>query len=185
MCMCCAVRHCRAKSISSHRNVCLELYRCLLRATIRKNLQAALPNPSLFLSLCLPATIKKEQRSPLCFVWQQASITNVLTRQPQNVSTLWSLCLGFKVSYCITKFSNKSLTFYFSMIVCLAFLKWWKTVNSAATQRKKYHRNYCEWAYRMILFHTNIRFGGRELSLSNFEAHIQHGCRCWWCRKKP
>lgn len=49
------------------------------------------------LSLFLPATIQKEQRSPLCLVWQQASITNVLTRQPQNVSTLWSLCLGFNI----------------------------------------------------------------------------------------
>lgn len=122
MCMRLAVRLCRAKSISSHRNVCLELYRCLLRATNRKNLQAALPNPSL--SLCLPAIIQKEQRSPLCLVWQQASNTNVLTRQPQNVSTLWSLCLGFNIGKRLRSFKvvKKCVSNYY--IDFISFAKW-------------------------------------------------------------
>lgn len=97
MCMRCAVRHCRAKSISSHRNVCLELYRCLLRATIRKNLQAALPNPSLSLPTCYNS--KRTTLSTLSRVTTSLNHkrTHSVTHQPQNVSTLWSLCLGFNI----------------------------------------------------------------------------------------
>lgn len=83
----CAVRLYRAKSISSHRNVCLELYLILLRAAIRKNLQALLPNPSLFVA---------------CYASKNTTLST-LSHKPQplthsladrKVLSLYGLCMG-------------------------------------------------------------------------------------------
>lgn len=70
----CAVRLYRAKSISSHRNVCLELYLILLRAAIRKKSTSSTPEP---LSLC--RLLRFEKYNALYSV-SQASTTHALAR---------------------------------------------------------------------------------------------------------